>query len=129
MTGYFAVATLPAVTSEEWQIVRFSLTAAAVAALAIVPPGLAVAWLLARRRFPGKALVETVISLPLVMPPVATGFLLLELFGRRDPLGALLHRLDLDVIFTARGVMLVLEEGRLVDRAIREALSLPEAAP
>jgi molybdate transport system permease protein len=96
------------VTPEEWQIVRFSLAAAAVATLAIVPPGLAVAWLLARGRFPGKALVETVVSLPLVMPPVATGFVLLELFGRRGPFGALLHRLDLDVIFTARGVMLAM---------------------
>lgn len=93
---------------DEWQIVRFSVAAAATATSLIIPPGLAVAWLLARGRWPGKPLVETLIALPLVMPPVATGFLLLLLLGRRGPLGAFLHRLDLDIVFSARGVVVAM---------------------
>lgn len=90
---------------EEWQILRFTLGVSALATALILPPGLAVAWLLARKRWPGKTLLETLVALPLVMPPVATGLLLLKLLGRRGPLGGLLHRLDLDVIFTWRGVV------------------------
>lgn len=90
---------------EEWQILRFTLGVSALATALILPPGLAVAWLLARKRWPGKPLLETLVALPLVMPPVATGLLLLKLLGRRGPLGGLLHRLDLDVIFTWRGVV------------------------
>ena len=90
---------------EEWQILRFTLGVSALATALILPPGLAVAWLLARKRWPGKSLLETLVALPLVMPPVATGLLLLKLLGRRGPLGGLLHRLDLDVIFNWRGVV------------------------
>ncbi|HEX7809527.1 MAG TPA: molybdate ABC transporter permease subunit, partial [Thermoanaerobaculia bacterium] len=63
---------------------------------------IALAWLLARRDWRGKALVETLVVLPLVMPPVATGFLLLHLFGRRGLLGVF------DVIFTWRAVVLAM---------------------
>ncbi|MFL6195238.1 MAG: molybdate ABC transporter permease subunit [Thermoanaerobaculia bacterium] len=90
---------------EEWQILRFTLGVSALATALILPPGLAVAWLLARKRWPGKPLLETLVALPLVMPPVATGLLLLKLLGRRGPLGGLLHRLDLDAVFTWRGVV------------------------
>src|SRR5258705_4793885 len=69
-------------------------------------PGVAVAWLLARRQFPGKSLVETVVSLPLVMPPVATGLMLLWLFSRRGPIGGLLARLGLDIVFTPAAVVI-----------------------
>src|SRR5436305_9498739 len=69
-------------------------------------PGVAVAWLLARRQFPGKSLVETVVSLPLVMPPVATGLLLLWLFSRRGPLGPLLARTGIEVVFTPAAVVI-----------------------
>jgi molybdate transport system permease protein len=89
----------------EWQILRFTLGVSALATALILPPGLAVAWLLARRQWPGKSLLETIVALPLVMPPVATGLLLLKLLGRRGPLGGLLHRLDLDAVFTWRGVV------------------------
>jgi molybdate transport system permease protein len=93
------------VNPEEWRIVGFSLGVSALATALILPPGLAVAWLLARYRWPGKSLVETVVALPLVLPPVATGLLLLKLLGRRGPLGRFLHELDLDVVFTWRGVV------------------------
>src|SRR5215213_7983666 len=85
----------------EWQVVTFTVGVATLATLLILPPGLGVAWLLARRRFPGKSLVETVVALPLVMPPVATGLLLLKLLGRRGPLGRLLGR----VVLVAMAVM------------------------
>lgn len=89
-------------SSDEWQILGLTLRTAALATLLIVPPGLAVAWLLARRRWRGKSLVETLVALPLVMPPVATGLILLELLGRRGPIG---KWLPFDVVFTSRAVV------------------------
>jgi molybdate transport system permease protein len=95
-------------TPEEWQIVRFTLGVSALATGLILPPGLLLAWLLARRSWPGKSLLETFVALPLVLPPVATGLLLLDLVGRRGPFGETLHRLGLDVVFTWRGVVLAM---------------------
>jgi len=96
-------------TSEEWQIVWFTAWVSALSTLVILPFGLALAWVLARRDWPGKSIVETLASLPLVMPPVATGLILLKLFGRRGPIGGFLHdQLNLDVIFTWRAVLLAL---------------------
>ena len=94
---------------EEWQIVWFTAWISALSTVAILPFGLAVAWLLARRDWPGKSLVETFVTLPLVMPPVATGLILLKLLGRRGPIGEFLHdHLGLDVVFTWRGVLIAL---------------------
>ena len=96
-------------TAQAWQVVGFTAWVSALSTLAILPVGLAIAWLLARREWPGKSIVETVISLPLVLPPVATGLILLKLFGRRGPLGAFLHqRLGLEVVFTWRAVLVSL---------------------
>jgi molybdate transport system permease protein len=95
-------------TPEEWQIVRFTLGVSALATGLILPPGLLLAWLLARRSWPGKSLLETFVALPLVLPPVATGLVLLDLVGRRGPFGETLHRLGLDVVFTWRGVVLAM---------------------
>ncbi|HEX6087055.1 MAG TPA: molybdate ABC transporter permease subunit [Thermoanaerobaculia bacterium] len=95
-------------SSDDWQILGLTLRTAALATALIVPPGLAVAWLLARKRWRGKSLVETLVALPLVMPPVATGLILLELFGRRGPVGSLLHRMSIDVVFTWRAVVLAM---------------------
>jgi molybdate transport system permease protein len=95
--------------SEEWQIVWFTAWVSALSTLVITPLGLALAWVLARRDWPGKSIVETFVSLPLVMPPVATGLILLKLFGRRGTIGGFLHNhLDFDVIFTWRAVLLAL---------------------
>lgn len=94
---------------ESWQIVGFTAWVSAASTLLILPFGLAVAWLLARFQWPGKSIVETVVSLPLVMPPVATGLILLKLFGRRGAIGGFLHNtLDFDVVFTWRGVLVAL---------------------
>jgi molybdate transport system permease protein len=96
-------------SAAEWQVVGFTLRVSALAVLLILPPGLAAAWLLARFRWPGKSLAETLIALPLVLPPVATGLILLKLLGRRGALGAFLHdRLGLDVIFTWRAVVVAM---------------------
>ncbi len=93
-------------SSAEWQILGLTLRTASLATLLILPPGLAMAWLLARRRWRGKSLVETLVALPLVMPPVATGLILLELLGRHGPAGGWLHRnLGIDVVFTWRAVV------------------------
>jgi molybdate transport system permease protein len=78
-------------TPEEWTAVRLSLIVATTAMLASLPLGLAIAWLLARGRFWGKSLLDAVIHLPLIMPPVVTGYLLLVGFGRRGPIGQFLY--------------------------------------
>ncbi len=93
--------------SEIWQITVFTLGVAAFATGLILPPGVALGWLLARRDWPGKSLVETLVALPLVVPPVATGLILLKLFGRRGPLGGFLEsRLGVEIVFTWAGVVL-----------------------
>jgi molybdate transport system permease protein len=79
-------------TPEEWTAVRLSLLVATTAMAASLPPGIAIAWLLARGRFWGKGLLDTVVHLPLIMPPVVTGYLLLILFGRRGPIGEFLEQ-------------------------------------
>lgn len=95
--------------AEEWQIVWFTGWVSALSTLIILPFGLGVAWLLARYDWRGKSLVETFISLPLVMPPVATGLILLKLLGRRGAIGGFLHdHFDFDIIFTWRGVLIAL---------------------
>ena len=96
-------------TVEAWWVVGFTLRVAAMGTLLILPPGLLIAWLLARHKWTGKALVETLVALPLVMPPVATGLILLRLLGRRGPLGRFLHdRLGFDVVFTWRAVVVAM---------------------
>lgn len=95
--------------SAEWQIVGFSALMAVVSTALILPPGVALAWFLARRQWRGKAIVETLTALPLVLPPVVTGLVLLKLFGRRGPIGAwLYHQFNMDVVFTWRAVVLAL---------------------
>lgn len=82
---------LEPLTVAEWDAIRLSLKIAAVAMLASLPFGIVVALLLARCRFAGRTLVDGIVHLPLVMPPVVTGYLLLLVFGRRGPIGAWLE--------------------------------------
>jgi molybdate transport system permease protein len=95
-------------TAEEWRIAAFTLRMAATSTLLILPPGLLLAWLLARRNWPGKSLIETLVTLPIVMPPVATGLLLLQTFGRRRVLGRILDRFGIDVVFTWKAVVIAM---------------------
>jgi molybdate transport system permease protein len=93
-------------TGEAWQIVFFTLKISALSTLLILPPGIVIAWLIARRDWPGKAVVETAVMLPLFVPPVATGLLLLMLFGRKGLLGSALNTVGLDIVFTWRAVVI-----------------------
>ena len=77
-------------TPEEWTAVALSLRIALVATVASLPFGLAVAFVLARKDFWGKALLDGLVHLPLVLPPVVTGYLLLIVFGRKGAVGAFL---------------------------------------
>jgi molybdate transport system permease protein len=90
------------------EITLFTIATALAATVLMVPPGLFLAWLLARKRFRGRVLVETLVSLPLVMPPVATGLILLMLFSPRGPIGRWLAAIGIDVIFTWRAVVLAM---------------------
>lgn len=93
---------------ETAQIVTFTLRVAVVSTLLILPPGVALAWLLARKQWPGKALVETLVALPIIMPPVATGLMLLRFLGRRGPGGALLEKWGVEIVFTWKAVVLAM---------------------
>jgi molybdate transport system permease protein len=75
-------------TGAEWGIVELSLRVSLVAVALTLPLAYGLAWLLARRRFPGRILLDALVHLPLVLPPVVTGWVLLLLFGRNGPAGA-----------------------------------------
>ncbi|HMN39174.1 MAG TPA: molybdate ABC transporter permease subunit [Hyphomicrobium sp.] len=77
-----------AISPEDWTAIGLSLKVALVATLAALPVAIAFAYLLARYRFPGKTLLDAVLHLPLVLPPVVTGYALLLVFGRKGPAGA-----------------------------------------
>jgi molybdate transport system permease protein len=89
-------------------IAAFTALMGVLATLVSMPVGVAAAWLLARRAFPGKAVVETLLALPLVLPPVATGFLLLQLFGRHSPVGRALDAMGIPVVFTWKAVVIAM---------------------
>jgi molybdate transport system permease protein len=94
-------------TPGEWEAVRLSLLVSVTATIVSLPPGVALGYLLARRRFPGKSAVETFLSLPLVLPPVVTGYLLLVLLGRRGWIGRYLDEwFGVTVVFTWKGAAL-----------------------
>jgi molybdate transport system permease protein len=94
-------------TPEEWEIVSLSLKVGAVAVAACLPVAFALAWTLARGRFPGKLLLDALIHLPLVLPPVVTGWLLLLAFGPQGPAGSWLEStLGLTFIFRWTGAAL-----------------------
>jgi molybdate transport system permease protein len=93
---------------EDIRLIVFTLGVSALAVAVSLPFGLALGWVLARKQWPGKALVETFVMLPLVLPPVVTGLLLLKLFGKKGPLAGLLESTGLEVIFTWKAVVLAL---------------------
>jgi len=92
--------------AEDAQVIGLTLGTAALSTLLIFPFGVALAWLLARKEWPGKSLVETIVALPLVMPPVATGLILLNLLGRHGPLGVFMQKLfGMEIVFTWKAVV------------------------
>lgn len=131
------------ISPAEWTAVLLSLKVGLVATLVATPFGIAVAWLLARYHFWGKSLVDAVIYLPLVLPPVVTGYLLLLTFGRKGLVGGWLAD-HLGIVFSFRwtgaalacGIMsfpLLVRPIRLsieaVDRKLEQAASTLGAAP
>lgn len=96
-------------TADDRQIIFFTVLTSSLAVLLALPAATALAWLLARKRWPGKSLVETLATLPLVMPPVATGLILLKLLGRRGPIGGWLHEnFGIEIVFTPKAVVIAL---------------------
>jgi len=88
-------------TPEEWTAVRLSLLVAVTAMVASLPFGIAIAYWLARGRFWGKGLLDTLVHLPLILPPVVTGYVLLILFGRHGPIGEFLDQ-NFGIVFAFR---------------------------
>jgi molybdate transport system permease protein len=132
-----------ALSDEEWTAIRLSLKVSAVAMIVSLPFGLLVAYLLARGKFWGKSILNGIVHLPLILPPVVTGFLLLILFGRRGVIGAFLNDY-LGIVLSFRwtgaalacGVMgfpLMVRSIRLsieaVDRKLEEAAGTLGAGP
>lgn len=112
-------------TPVEIDALRISLQVAAAAVAASLPLAIAVAWLLARTSFPGKALLDAIVHLPLVLPPVVIGYVLLVLFGTQGLIGGWLYEtLGLRLIFTRWGAALAaaVMSFPLMVRAIRLAL-------
>ena len=110
-------------TPDEWTAVQLSLRIAVVATVVALPFGIAVAWVLARQNFWGKALLDGLVHLPLVLPPVVTGYLLLISFGRKGLIGGFLE--SIGIVFSFRWTGAALACGvmgfPLLVRAIRLA--------
>lgn len=132
------------ISPAEWTAILLSLRVAVVATLVATPFGIALAWLLARRDFWGKSFLDAVVHLPLVLPPVVTGYLLLLTFGRRGLVGGFLAGLFLGIVFAFRwtgaalacGLMsfpLLVRPMRLsieaIDRRLEQAAETLGAAP
>ncbi len=132
-----------ALTPDEWVAVRLSLLVAGVATLASLPFGIVISLLLARGRFWGKSALNVIVHLPLILPPVVTGYMLLILFGRRGPVGAFLAE-HLGIVLSFRwtgaalasavmGFPLMVRAMRLsieqVDRKLEQAAGTLGASP
>lgn len=112
-------------TPVEFEALRLSLLVATTAVAISLPLAVAVAWLLARRDFPGKTLFDALVHLPLVLPPVVIGYFLLVLFGTKGPIGGWLYEtFGIRLIFTRWGAALAaaVMSFPLMVRAIRLAL-------
>jgi molybdate transport system permease protein len=91
---------------DEWQALLLSLRIAALSVAAALPLAIALAWLLSRKRFPGRWLLDALLFLPLVLPPVVTGYALLALLGRHGPVGAWLEGIGIVVAFRWTGAVI-----------------------
>lgn len=113
-------------TAEDWQAVALSVGVSAAAVLLSLAPGVVCAWLLARKSFPGKALLDTLVNLPLVLPPVVTGLVLLYALGRRGWIGGWLYEwFGIEIALTWRAAVLAIAVMGfpLLVRSVRVALS------
>ncbi len=97
---------MTALAPDEWQALALSLRVGVLSVIASLPFALGLAWLMSRRRFPGRLLLESLLFLPLILPPVVTGYALLALFGRHGPLGILLEQAGIVVAFRWTGAVI-----------------------
>lgn len=95
-------------SAELVEVSWFTFACAIAATVLALPAGVAIAWWLARGAARGRAVVETLVTLPLVMPPVATGLILLELLSPRGPIGRVLSGLGIEIVFTWRAVVIAM---------------------
>lgn len=93
---------------DTWQITLFSISVGLASTLLILPFGIVLAWLFARKQWPLKSVLETIVLLPLVMPPVSTGLILLKIFGRRSPFGQWLYERGVEIVFNWKGVLIAM---------------------
>lgn len=100
------MAPLPGLQPSDYAAIGLSLRVACAATVISAPFGFAVAYLLSFSRMPGKVLLEAVVNLPLVLPPVVVGYLLLLTFGQNGVIGELLARWDIRIIFTLKGAVI-----------------------
>lgn len=110
---------------ETWQITIFSLGVGLASTLLILPFGIVLAWLFARKEWPLKSVAETIVLLPLVMPPVSTGLILLKIFGRRSPFGQWLYNRGIEIVFNWKGVLIAMAvmSFPLLVRSVRTSFS------
>ena len=110
---------------ETWQITLFTLAVGLASTVVILPFGIALAWLFARKEWPLKSALETMVLLPLVMPPVSTGLILLRIFGRRSPLGQWLYDRGVEIVFNWKGVLIAMAvmSFPLLIRSVRTSFS------
>ena len=110
---------------DTWQITLFTLAVGLASTVVILPFGIVLAWLFARKEWPLKSAVETAVLLPLVMPPVSTGLILLKIFGRRSPLGQWLYDRGVEIVFNWKGVLIAMAvmSFPLLVRSVRTSFS------
>jgi molybdate transport system permease protein len=115
---------MPFLQPSDIRAIVLSLEVACTATLVSTPVGIGVAYLLARTRIPGKTILEGIINLPLVLPPVVVGYLLLVLFGRNGWIGRLLAHFHIQIIFTLTGAIVAssVVGFPLLVRAIRQGM-------
>ncbi|HUK40046.1 MAG TPA: molybdate ABC transporter permease subunit [Candidatus Acidoferrales bacterium] len=112
-------------SGETWHITLFSLAVGLASTLIVLPFGIVLAWLFARKEWPLKSIVETLVLLPLVMPPVSTGLILLKIFGRRSPFGQWLYERGIEIVFNWKGVLIAMATMSfpLLVRSVRTSFS------
>ncbi len=110
----------------EWEAFFLSLRVASVATALVAVPGVFLGWLLARKRFPGRLLLDAIVHLPLVLTPVVVGYLLLLLVGRQGAFGGVLDALGIQLAFTTSGAVLAAAVMALplIVRSVRTAIEM-----
>ena len=114
-------------TASEWSAIQLSLSVALICAVITLPLAIAVGWFLARKRFFGKSVVEGIIHLPLVLPPITTGYLLLLVFGNRGFIGKFFYEIfgiQIAFSFYAAVIAAIFVSFPLVTRSIRLSIEL-----